>query len=294
MKVPDATTRELRLEIIAAGSRQPVLAEIWKLPPVVAAGDPLLLEYRLRGSGALECRAFLADDPDEPFECRAENPLVNVVSPSPVRLRIEALEEELRGRGQARPEDRDRWVELAECYAKLEQKEKAIDLLRSVLRVINRPDHLILNLQGLYYADLGDYRRAEKAYREAAQHSGNWAGPWFNLALSYIRQNRYADALSAVEAGLQREPNEAPYLTLRAQCLDSLGREGEAKSQYVTALNANGGPTSMSDWELGWYLTCAEAVGNTKAAEKAKAERRRRARPDRTIDVSHAPRPERQ
>ncbi|PJA48426.1 MAG: hypothetical protein CO171_07435, partial [Syntrophobacterales bacterium CG_4_9_14_3_um_filter_49_8] len=87
----------------------------------------------------------------------------------------------------------DDFIQLARWYAELNQKERALDWLRSALKSLGKPDVEILNLQGIYYGELGDHERAEKLYREADRATTSWNGPLFNLALSFFRRSMYQE-----------------------------------------------------------------------------------------------------
>ena len=45
-------------------------------------------------------------------------------------------------------------VELASLYADLKHYDRAIDYLKTTLRLLNRPDAGILNLQGIYFGEM--------------------------------------------------------------------------------------------------------------------------------------------
>ena len=67
-----------------------------------------------------------------------------------------------------------------------------------------------------------------------------------------------------------------PYLTLKAMCLENLDHSKDMKSYYQEALNAFDKPSTLSDWELGWYSTAAKRLGDEKYIKLADNDYRRR------------------
>ncbi|HQB28415.1 MAG TPA: hypothetical protein PLO29_05650, partial [Paludibacter sp.] len=161
-------------------------------------------------------------------------------------------------------------------YAELNQKERAINWLRSALNKLGRADAEILNLQGNYYGELGDHEREEKLYREADRATTTWGGPFFNLALSFYNRGKYKEATETIEQAIKKEHRQGPYLTLKARCLDKSEPEKSHKLIYQQAIKAFGAASKLSEWELGWYLTAAQAVGDSKAIKEAEEERKKR------------------
>lgn len=272
----DLFTDRLLFKVVGAKDRQIIIHEIWNIPEHVTAGTEIVMEYRITAGKQFQCRAFLKDDPAVVFEHTVENPLVNVVNPGNTRLLIEEKEEELKRKGGGSADDRDDFLQLARWYAELNQKERALDWLRAALNKLGRPDVEALNLQAIYYGDLGDHEREEKLYREADRATTSWDGPMFNLALSYYRRAMYREATDAIDAAIRKGGQKGQSLTLKAMYLEKSDPEKDSKSLYIKAINAFGSPASLSDWELGWYMTAARGAGDKKAVEQADNEKRER------------------
>ena len=267
---------ELRLEVIGQADGQTIFNEVWKLPESAAPGAEITMEYRLTAGKQFRCRAYLTEHPDDVFDLATENPLINVRNPHSVRLKIEEAEEFLRQKGGGSSEDRDTLVQIARWYAELNQREKALDFLRTALMKIQRADADIQNLQGIYYEELGDHERAEKSYREADQATATWGGPLFNLALSLRKRGKHQEALETIEHALEKVGQSGAYLTLKAMCLESLKIEGDSKETLSEAIDAFDPPESLDDWELGWYTTAANIMKDDRHIGRAKKENERR------------------
>jgi tetratricopeptide (TPR) repeat protein len=277
LALPETPADRIKIQIVAQKTRQVLLNETWILPENALPGDAITLEYALTAAQEFVCRVFLTAHPESVFERTIENPLCNIVNPNQARLQIEQIEEILRQHGGGTAEERPLFLEVARLYAGLGQQEKALEFLRRALRLLGKPDAEIMNLQGLYYGDIRDYKRQEEAFRAADQAAPKWAGPLFNLALAYRSQKRHAEALEATKQAIEKDPLSAPYYVLKGLCHQALEQEEEALEEYETAVGLFGTPASLPDWELGWLLTCAEALHDNTLRYEITRERQRRA-----------------
>lgn len=285
-------TDQLMFELVSDTDRQCFFKEIWTLPETALPGEEIVMEYRITSEKRFESKAFLSRVPDQLFECVIDNPMVNVYNPGSIRLKIEEAEEGLRMKGGGSAEDRDTFVQIARWYAELNQKERALDLLRTALRKFRKPDEEILNLQGIYFGELGDHEKEEKSYREADRVSRSWSGPMFNLALSYHKRGMHEEALKTLGKSIEKYGEDGPELSLKAMCLESMGRKDEAQRSAVAAMKYYGPVTSLSDFELGWYHYTAKYLGDTEASKKIEQEKIRRRKLSGTSDVQDVPRPD--
>ncbi|GAI07671.1 unnamed protein product, partial [marine sediment metagenome] len=136
--------RDLRIEVVGEEDKQPIFNEIWSLPEDSSPGDEITMEYRVTSGKQFECRAFLKKHSEYILEKSVENPLVNILNPNELRVKIEEAEEELRNKGGGTARDREIFIDLAKWYTELGQREKALDYLRTALNKIQRPDPIII------------------------------------------------------------------------------------------------------------------------------------------------------
>jgi molecular chaperone DnaK (HSP70) len=275
LAMPATAAREIRIEVVTLPDERPVLHDTWRIPVVVSAGARIAVEYALSANQVFTLKAYLVEHPEASFSREVENPLVSTVGSDKIRLEIEELEESLRRIGGRGPDDLERFVELARLYAELRQYERALQHIASALRLAGRPDPGLLTLRAIYYGDLGDFTREEKAYLEADRATGTWGGPMFNLALAYRRRNEHERALDAVRRSLAKEAI-GPAYTLEAQCLLALGREAEAQASLDAARSAHAPPSIASDWELGWMEAYARMINDRSLLESVTEERSKR------------------
>lgn len=275
LALPKSFSGTLRIEVVTLPDEHVVL----NLPvdfPSAEAGEPINFEYRFRSGRTFECAVALRKSPDDRHEILSENPLINVSNPGETRVEIERIEEELRDAGGAKARDRETLVRLAELYRELRMTEKACEVLKMASRAVGRPDAWILNRQGMYYDEIGDYNRMESHYAEAARVSGNWAGPLFNWALHCKRHRDFAKALEKIDEGILREPDSGPYYALRARILEGLGQPAAAKEAAEEAITHFAPASEQTPWELGWYEDAARLLGREKEVKSAKSARKQR------------------
>ncbi len=280
LAVPETSLQHslaLRVEVVGGeGDQERTLFQsVWEIPAPVNKGEPLLLEYCYDDNQILTLILKMAKAPAvTPFAAQIDKPFTNVVNPWADKMVIEEMEEDLRTGKISREKIPEVMVKLAQRYADLGQREKAIDYLKRVLRFKNRPDAGILNLIALYYGELGDRKREEKYYREAGQAS-SWSGPWFNLALSLFKQERLEEAGEAVEKAWQRE-QLPPYLVLKARIAAKSGKAAAAADLLQQAVKAFDPIPELSDWELGWLLSAAQLLEDQNLIRQVKAEQQKR------------------
>lgn len=285
LAVPRGHRGALELQLVSERTRQQVFRKTWRLPPGTRAGARITIEARLLATQQLECVATLEAHPEVRLEAHTHNPLINVIAPNRARQTIERLEQELRERNGGSAEERDRFVELAKAYAELNHNEHALDILRSLLRLLGRPDPEVLLLMGMYYGRIGDFAREEKAYVECDQLGLGWDAPMFNLALSRHQRGLHEEALDAITKALDHDAVSGPSHTLRAQILRALGRQEEASEAFREALALYPSVQGCNRWELGWLHRCAAECGDEQLAEAALARLRARST-ERTSDAT--------
>ena len=272
--IPEA--KELRFEVVSEADRQVIFNEIWTLPAGAYPGEKITMEYRITRGKQFECRAYLSKNPSSVLAGSIENPLVNVYNPNVLQVKIEDAEEMLRKKNGGTAADRDTFIQLAQWSAELNQREKALDYLRTALNKVHRPDPAILNLQGIYYVELRDYERGEKAYIEAAKAEPDYDYPLFNLALCYRTRGLYQEALDVIDKRIGEMRASGPTMVLKALCLESLKKTEESKEILNSAISLFNPPAILSDWELGWLYTEAKLAEDDKLLNKIYKEMKKR------------------
>jgi len=270
--------RNLRLELVSADQMR-LFTGIWQVPEDVPKGSPLRFRYQVDANQIMRVRLNTASAPEDDFwEWKVENPLVNIEYPESKREEIETLEENIRTARIPRAQIPSTIVKVADLTADLGQRERALDLMKKALAARHGKDAGLLNKMGILCGEMRDYERQAKFYKASAE-TAQWGAPLFNLALSQKRRGELQQALQNIEEAIARE-QEPPYLVLRATIADALHDPMKRDECLSKAMDLFGSTSSMSDWELGWYLTAADLMDDKAKVDEARKEQKRRKRED--------------
>jgi molecular chaperone DnaK len=271
---------DVRVELVAGEGEQerPLFRGRWTVPPPVTKGEGLVLEYRLDANQILDLKLSLATRAGVgAFTCAVENPLTNVVNPQAARVKLDALEEDIRTGKVAKEDVQGALIEAAELMVELGHRERAFAQLKKVLQSMNRPDVFILNRMAILAGEMGDRDRTVRLFREAAAAGPRWSAPLFNLALFLERHGDAEGAMEAIEEALTRE-RDAPSLALRARLAGNRGDGAARERDLAEALSMFGPPQRLTEWALGWLISAAHMAGRKELEEAALAEFRLRKR----------------
>jgi len=78
--------------------------------------------------------------------------------------------------------------------------------------------------------------KAEKYFLEVTQKHPDFAGPWANLALIYIKQEQYKKAEHYVQKSLEKNPEMAQALNTAGLIEEQKGNINKAKNYYEKAI----------------------------------------------------------
>ena len=112
---------------------------------------------------------------------------------------------------QAEPGNYIAWYLLGVAYGNLGRYREAVEAYREALRL--EPDDASAWFKlGFAYKKLGRYREAIEAYREALRLKPEYAQVWFNLGYAYEKLGRYREAIEAYQEVLRLKPDYAGYV----------------------------------------------------------------------------------
>jgi molecular chaperone DnaK len=166
-KTSIAVPLELKVEIVAGREQRCLYRASWFIPAPVSKGDPLSLSYRYDENQVLDIHLML-DNTQECFSLSIENPLTHVVNPQNAMVRVLELEEQLRTESFDGDEAAAVMTELAEKYADLGQKEKAIAVLKRPLMKAARLMR-VFSISLAYTAKISATRRGLKSFTAKLQ-----------------------------------------------------------------------------------------------------------------------------
>jgi len=264
-------TVKVRVELVESGDEKPVFAGLWDIDEsIVNKGDPISLEYRYDENQNLSLKLAVADGINrKPFIAEIQNPVTIAANPQRARVRILEIEEDLRTGAVQKACRKEKSIELAQRYAEIGQREKAISWLKWCLTTTGIGDPWVLNRMGLLYGEIGDRKMEEFMYIEASKVNGSWGGPLFNLAIARRDQGQLERALECADAAIEKEPSSA-YKVLKGMLLQKSGKKKEGEQIIEEAFKDFSPVKAQNEWELGWYASAASVLGKDKIAEEAR------------------------
>ena len=263
----------LAVELVAGQERRSLFRDTWLLA-MVAQGTPLRLEYSYDENQVFALELKLANMPESlPYQATMENPLSHVVNPNQTQEEIDRLEEEYRGDNSKAEE---LMPKIAELCAELGQHEKAVGLVKTLLRKLNRPVPWLLTRQAGYEEARGNHATAITTYELSAQAAGtSWNGPLFILALLHYRKRDHERALAAINRAIAVE-DDPPSQALKLCILKAQRPADDVAAAARKTLRRFAAPGKLEDWQLHWMLRAAELADDESAKKAVEDERRAR------------------
>lgn len=249
---------------------RPVFAGITTSIP---AGSALTLSYDLDANQHFTFGLTPADG-GETFEGRIESPLHNVVNPGKDRETILRLERGIRAGEFPADSLPARLLELALLHSKVGMHDKAVALLKRLIR--QQPEYRQSGLCHLanVYGRKGDAYRQEKCFLEAVIAGSAMA--LLNLANLYSRTGRWTDAEEMCRRFEAEEPS-AIGLVLLSRCLRAQNKRDEADEALTDAFTRFGKDlTALDDVSFSWYRTAVTMRDDPERRLQADNEEHRR------------------
>jgi len=164
----------------------------------------------LKGSAAVE-RPVVAQK--APVAETAPVPAEPAPSPVETAGKIQALKDILK----KDPKNLSAWVELGNIYFDTNQPQEAIDAYSKYLAV--KPDNPDVRTDmGIMFRKLGDYDRAIKEFRTAAQNDPKHVNSRYNIGLVLLHDKQdIKGAIKAWEEYLKTDPNSERANRVRTQ-----------------------------------------------------------------------------
>ena len=103
---------------------------------------------------------------------------------------------------------------------------------------------------GTVSAMLGEDREAERYFREAVNRDARLGTSWYGLAKIYKQQRKYAEALRALKAAGEIDPNSASVHYLTAQVLLAQGENAEARKELAQVRKLQKATTDKLEREI--------------------------------------------
>lgn len=142
----------------------------------------------------------------------------------------------------AAPDDFDIALDLAALAAQAGHRGRAIEVLRRARELAaEAPRRALLsfNLANLLQEE-GDVAAAVAEYRAALEREPDLRDAHFNLALLFLKEARYADAVPHLSRVVELAPGDEPARYLYATALLFTGRDAEARGVLEAGLGEDG------------------------------------------------------
>lgn len=270
----------LRLELVDSEDLV-VSRDTWHVNPIVNKGDSLCLRYRMDENQCVELKMSLAERPEEILYHDTRNPISSVASHNSERERILELEEQMRSETMNVGQQTICIDEIARLEHELGNNEKALGLLSRLNQ--RTPDAQRLHRMGMICGDLQDYDRQEKFYRESARLLPHSGAALFNLALSFKRRGRIAEAVESATAASAKSTDPA-YQVLEIELAQQLGNEArDFNRELEEAIQQFPDLRMQDEFELSWYRNAALLLNNKNLLQQIDDERSRRVKEGKDI-----------
>ncbi len=154
--------------------------------------------------------------------------------------------------------------ELIAAFRELGDTASALAQL-DILQDAKPSDARVGYVSGLLLVDRGDFKSAEKSFREAVGKDPNLYGAWQDLGLLYAKQNRWSEAVEAFAELAKKQQNSVETAYFLALSYFNAKRTTEAETEARRALRLDAG-FSDAHALLGIILA-ARGTANPEAME---------------------------
>jgi tetratricopeptide (TPR) repeat protein len=141
---------------------------------------------------------------------------------------------------ELKPDFTKAWVNLARVRRELGDPQEAVALCEKALTLDQANDDA-WNVTGLAYLDMGERDKAREAFTDALAINAKNPYALNNLALTFIYEDRYGDALIPLEQAVALAPDVAFIRNNMGVVYEHLGRAAEAAHEYAAAADTPSG-----------------------------------------------------
>lgn len=100
---------------------------------------------------------------------------------------------------------------IASAYQEMGQPEEAIEILQDSLTASGNSDPMAYENVGWQFLEMGEYERAEDAFRTALEIDPTNLSNWWNLADVYKQQHDIQGAISMIQEGIEENPDSPEF-----------------------------------------------------------------------------------
>jgi len=159
---------------------------------------------------------------------------------------------------------------MGDAFIRLRKYKEAIEVLEKVCE-ITRPEDVIFEAIGHCYHRLGKYAQARFNYRKASHINPTDSKLYYKIALTYINEKQWENAVKQIENALRIHRNMPEYNLAMGQCAMKLENYKDAVHYFSLVVRSR--PKNVRGWEA--LIQCLfaaehyeEALQQCKAAIK--------------------------
>ena len=150
---------------------------------------------------------------------------------------------------------------MGDAFIRLRRYKEAIEALEKVLE-LTRPEEVIYEALGHCYQRLGNHAQARFHYRKAAHMNPEDSKLHYKIAVTYINEKLWENALKPLEQAMRMHRNVLEYNMAMGDCKMNLGYYKEAIQYYSLAVRQR--PKNIACWES--LIRCLYTAGYLEEA----------------------------
>jgi tetratricopeptide (TPR) repeat protein len=156
---------------------------------------------------------------------------------------------------------------MGDAYIRLRKYKEAIEVLEKVLE-LSRPEDVIYEAIGHCFDRLKNYAQARFYYRKASHLNQGDGKLFYKVALTYINEEQWAQAVKQLEAAMQVHRPHPDYNLAMGECKMHLGEIKEAIQYFSVVVRSR--PRNVAGWDA--LIRCLYKAGfHEEALEQIRA-----------------------
>lgn len=136
-------------------------------------------------------------------------------------------------------------LNLAECYVKLDQKRKALKLLKDTFKKYKNDSHTCENIADIYINNMEMYQEAIDVLKRVIELSPEEVYSYNWLAWCYVEVSKYREALEYLNQAAAMDDNNGWIYAQKGNCFTQLKQYEEAVKNFEKAI--------ALDYQDDWY-----------------------------------------
>jgi len=241
------------------------------IQPPIEPGDPIELKYQIDENQRLILRAVVGEgERSIEHELEIDNPFSVTANPNADQDRIL----EIRGLipTKSPSEQIILFEELAALNWSVRNYEQAVYLFENLINQTNDSSKKIAYYQSLanLAEETHDIESQVEHLKKCLEYGSSSAS--FNVTLALEKLERYEEGLLYINQCIQKYPTKYAAYVLKAQLLEALGRNAEAKIEMEVGKQGAADLKNIPTWQLWWIRYAAKHTQDSDLRSTVDAE----------------------